>query len=324
MQIMRVLSFVVAALFAVVPATVLAQVKAAVIFQVPNPGSVNGWERGHMEGVKLLQKAGWNVTVAENVPFPRLAETASGYANSGFDVVIFTSSGNIAAWNEVSPKHPKTLFVLMSSVGKLPDSKNVMAYSMDFYAYGAVAGAAAALSSKTGKIAAIGGVPVPALAQMFSAVIEGAKTVRPNTEVFVAFSGDWVNVPRAREVAALQIQRGADIIIANAGNGTRGIIDAAEGSKVHTVGYATDWYEDAKNVFMTSIVMNIPQWYAAFLKDYQSKNLTPRITRFGADSFSVADFRGKLNAQQEAQLRETVRKLQKGEINVPVKTHEFK
>ncbi len=302
-----------------------APVRAAAIFSVPNPGAVNGWDRGQYEGVQMLIKNhGWNVTVAESVPFPRLAETATGYAQSGFDVVIFTSSGHIGAWNEVAPKHPKTLFVLMSGTAKLPDAPNVRAYSADFYGYGVLAGVTAATASKSKRIAAVGGVPVPALLTMFSGVIEGAKAVRPDIEVFTAFSGDWVNVPRAREVSALQIQRGADVIVANAGNGTRGILDAAEAGKAVTIGYATDWYPDSNAGVLTSLLMNIPGWYAALAKDYAAKNLQPQIVTFGLESFALTDFRGKLPPAEEKAVRDAFNRIQSRQLVVPVKTHELK
>jgi len=307
------------------PAAAQTPVRAAAIFSVPNPGAVNGWDRGQFEGVQMLIKNhGWNVTVAESVPFPRLAETATGYAQAGFDVVIFTSSGHIGAWNEVAPKYPKTLFVLMSGTAKLPDAPNVRAYSADFYGYGVLAGVTAATASKSKRIAAVGGVPVPALLTMFSGVIEGAKAVRPDIEVFTAFSGDWVNVPRAREVSALQIQRGADVIVANAGNGTRGILDAAEAGKAVTIGYATDWYPDSNAGVLTSLLMNIPGWYAALAKDYAGKNLQPQIVTFGLDSFALTDFRGKLPAAEEKAVRDAFNRVQSRQLVVPVKTHELK
>lgn len=302
-----------------------APVRAAAIFSVPNPGAVNGWDRGQFEGVQMLIKNhGWNVTIAEAVPFPRLAETATGYAQSGFDVVIFTSSGHIGAWNEVAAKHPKTLFVLMSGTGKLPDAPNVRAYAADFYGYGVLAGVTAASASKTKKIAAVGGVPVPALVTMFSGVIEGAKAVRPEIEVFTAFSGDWANVPRAREVSALQIQRGADVIVANAGPGTRGILDAAEAGKATTIGYATDWYPDSNTAVLTSLLLNIPGWYAALAKDYAAKNLKPQIVTFGLESFALTDFRGKLPPAEEKAVRDAFTRVQSRQLVVPVKSHEVK
>ena len=167
-------------------------------------------------------------------------------------------------------------------------------------------------------------MPVPALLTMFSGVIEGAKAVRPDIEVFTAFSGDWVNVPRAREVSALQIQRGADVIVANAGNGTRGILDAAETGKAVTIGYATDWYPDSNAGVLTSLLMNIPGWYAALAKDYAAKNLQPQIVTFGLESFALTDFRGKLPPAEEKAVRDAFTRVQQRQLVVPVKTHELK
>jgi basic membrane lipoprotein Med (substrate-binding protein (PBP1-ABC) superfamily) len=312
------------ALLGASPPVAAQQVRAAAIFSIANPGAVNGWDRGQFEGVQALTKAGWNVTIAENVPFPRLAETASGYAQQGFDIVIFTSSGHIGAWNEVSPKFPKTLFVLMSGTNKLPDAPNVMAYSLDFWSYGVAAGVTAATASKTNKIASIGGVPVPALVVMFSGVIEGAKAVKPNIEVFTAFSGNWADVPRAREVSALQIQRGADVIVANAGPGTRGVLDAAEAGKAVTIGYATDWYPDSNTAVMTSLIMNIPGWYALLAKHVAAKDTKARIVTIGPETFSLADFRGKLPPDQEKAVRDVFTRVQQKQLVVPVKMHELK
>ncbi len=300
-------------------------VRAAAIFSVANPAAVNGWDRGQFQGVQdLTSKHGWKVTVAEDVPFPRLADTAGGYAEAGYDVVIFTSSGHIAAWNEVARKYPKTWFVLMSLADKLPDAPNVIAYSPDLFMYGALAGAAAASASKSGKVAGVGGVPVHGLIVYYSGVIEGAKAVRPNVEVFTAFTGSWVDVPRAREISALQLQRGADVLIANTGPATRGILDAAESAKGHVIGYATDWYPDSSQAVLTSVLLNIPGWYAALAKDFAGRAPQRRIATFGAETFSLVDFRGKLSPADERRVREAFAQVQRGDIKVPEKMHPLK
>jgi basic membrane protein A len=325
---------VTAALVAAAPALALSAgpaagqgqpIRAAAIFSVANPAAVNGWDRGQFQGVQdLTAKHGWKVTVAEDVPFPRLAETAANYGEAGLDVVIFTSSGHIAAWNEVARKYPKTWFVLMSLVDKLPDAPNVAAYSPDLYMYGALAGATAATASKSKKIAGIGGVPVHGLIVYYSGVIEGARAVRPDTEVFTAFSGSWVDVPRAREITALQLQKGADVAIANTGPATRGILDAAEAGKAWVIGYATDWYPDSNQAVLTSVLLNIPGWYAALARDFARRAPQRRIVTFGAETFGLTDLHGKLPAAEERQVREVFTRVQKGEIKVPVKMHQLK
>jgi basic membrane protein A len=299
-------------------------VRAAAIFSIPNPAALNGWDRAQYEGVQhLISKHGWQVTIAEAVPFPRLAETAARYAESGYDAVIFTSSGHIGAWKEVAPRYPKTWFVLMSAVDTLPDAPNVVAYNPDFYAYGVLVGATAATASTARKIAAVGGAPVHALVVMFSGIIEGARAVRPEVEVATAFSGSWTDVPKVREVTTLQIQRGADIVFACAGASTKGILEAAEHAKVLTIGYVTDWYPDSPST-MTGVLMNIPGWYEALARDVAGKRLERKIVTFGIESFGLADFRGTIPPAREKEVRAVFARIQGGEVKVPVKHHPVK
>jgi basic membrane protein A and related proteins len=307
------------------PAGAQQPLRAAAIFSVANPGAQNGWDRGQFQGVQdLMTKHGWKLTVAEDVPFPRLAETAANYGQAGYDVVIFTSSGHIAAWNEVAAKYPKTWFALMSLVDKLPDAPNVAAYSPDLFMYGALSGATAAAASRSKKIAGVGGVPVHGNIVLYSGVIEGVKATRPDVEVFTAFSGSWVDVARAREVSALQFQRGADVIVANAGPATRGILDAGEAAKGWIIGYATDWYADSHAAVLTSVLLNIPTWYAALARDFAGRAPQRRIVTFGADTFSLTDFHGKLSPGQEREIRDLFARMQRGDIKVPVRMHPLK
>ncbi|CAI2936635.1 BMP family protein [Aminobacter niigataensis] len=302
------------------------KIKAAVIFGVSNPASVNGWDRGHYQGVrKLIDEHGWDVTMAENVPFPLIASTAENYAKSGFQVVIFTSSGQVKAWDQVAPNYPNTLFAMLSTTSSLPKSNNVAAYAPDFYSYGVINGLIAGQATKSNKIAGVAGLPVKAVEDMFSGIIEGAKVVNPNVEFLSAFSGDWTNIPRAREVAALQIQRGADIVLGNAGVGTRGILDASQSGKTKFVGYATDWAVDAPETVLSSVILDVAGWYDALAKDVASGKVEPRINEFGAKTFSVMPLNKEhLTTEEITKIEDSVRRYQAGELSVPVVAHKFK
>lgn len=307
------------------PAFAQGKVKAAVIFSVANPAATPGWDAGSFEGVKLLMdEHGWDVTVAEAVPFPRLTETAANYAESGFDIVLFTSSGHIGAWNEVAPKYPDTVFAMMSVVTELPRADKAVAYSLDVYGYGAMGGMIAALASKSGKIAAVGGAPVPGLITWMSGIIEGARAARPDIEVMTVFSGDWTNVPRAREVTALQLERGADIIVMNAGGGTRGVLDAVEEANALAIGYATDLYAESNQAILTSVLMNFSVWYEDLARAMASGKPDPEIVHYGPDTFTMADMHGKLDAAEEQKIRDFVGRFQSGEIKVDVVSHDVK
>jgi basic membrane protein A len=310
----------------VTPASAQNKTKAAVIFGVSNPASVNGWDRGHFQGArKLMDEYGWDVTMAENVAFPLLASTAENYAKAGYSVVIFTSSGQFKAWEQVAPNYPNTLFAMLSTTSSLPNSTNVAAYAPDFYSYGVINGLIAGHATKSNKIASIGGLPVKAAEDMNSGIIEGSKAVNPNVEFLSAFSGDWTNIPRAREVTALQIQRGADVVIGNAGVGTRGILDASQSGKSKFIGYATDWAGDAPETVLTSVILNIPGWYDALAKDVAKGKVEPKINEFGVKTFSVMPLNNKqLTAEQIAKIEDSVRRYQAGELTVPVVAHKIK
>ncbi|MGS1096771.1 BMP family protein (plasmid) [Aquamicrobium terrae] len=317
---------VLAGALAATPAAAQDKIKAAVIFGVSNPASVNGWDRGHYQGVrKLIDGYGWDVTIAENVPFPLIAGTAENYAKAGYQVVVFTSSGQYKAWDQVAPNYPDTIFAMLSTTSTLPESKNVVAYEPDFFAYGVINGLIAAQSTQSNKIAGVAGLPVKAVEDMFSGIIEGAKAANPDVEFLHAISGDWTNIPRAREVTALQIQRGADVVLGNAGVGTRGILDASQSRKARFIGYATDWAEDAPDIVLTSVILGIDGWYDALAKDVVAGKVEPKIHTFGAETFKVMPLNDKLlSAEQIAKIEDSVRRYQAGETTVPVVPHKFK
>jgi hypothetical protein len=72
------------------------------------------------------------------------------------------------------------------------------------------------------------------------------------------------------------------------------------------------------------VLLNIPGWYAALARDFATRSPERRIVTFGAETFSLVDFRGKLTPADERRVRETFAKVQRGEIKVPVTIHSFK
>ncbi len=299
------------------------KVRAAIIFSIVNPARAGGWDRADWAGIQLLREQyGWEVTVAEGVPYAQTAATAAGYAEKGYDLVIFPDAGQTEAFFEVAPKYPKTWFVMMSMCEKLPNSPRVAAWSPDLYAYGAMVGLVAAKATETGTIGLIGGVPVPALITLFSGSIEAAKLVRPDVEVLTYFVGDWVDVAKHRELAALQIQEGADVIFPETGPGTLGCYEAAKAGGAKIIGFAWDMYEDAPEVIITSVIFDKPRMYRDLAEQFMAGTLEKKIVHCGPEYFGLADFRGSLPEDTIKEIKDLVSQLQKGELIIPVVIHE--
>jgi basic membrane protein A len=97
-----------------------------------------------------------------------------------------------------------------------------------------LAGAIAALTSKSGTIGFIGGMDSNIIRKFESGYVEGARHVRPDIRVltgFVGMTGSAFNDPaKGRELALGQYSRGADIIYQAAGASGLGVVEAARES----------------------------------------------------------------------------------------------
>ncbi|MGI9950755.1 BMP family protein [Moorellaceae bacterium AZ2] len=299
------------------------QVKVGAMFSIPDPARAGGWDRVQFAGLDLLRKDyGWEVSIAESVPYPKMSEVATGYADKGYDIVIFPDNGEIEAWKEVAPKYPDKWFIMMSVADTLPDAPKVAAWSPDMFAYGYIVGVVAAKASKTGVIGVVGGVPIPALIEQFSGVIEGAKAVRPDAKVLVYWAGDWMDSAKHREITMLQLKQGADVIYSVTGPAVKGVYEAAESQKAFSIGYASDWYNDAPNTILTSVMFDAAKMYKEMADQYLNGTLEKKITTVGPTYIQLADFHGKIPADVEKDIRDTVAKIQSGEIKIEKKIHE--
>jgi basic membrane protein A len=133
-------------------------------------------------------------------------------------------------------------------------------------------GAAAALTSKTGKLGFIGGVQTPLIQKFEAGFIAGAKKVRPDATVDVKyisqppdFSG-FNDPAKGKEIATGQYAAGADVIYAAAGGSGGGLFEAAKETSTATakhwaIGVDSDQYNlvDAslKPFILTSMLKKV-------------------------------------------------------------------
>lgn len=303
--------------------TAAKKIRVGTQFSITNPPKAGGWDRADWVGIEYMRnELGWEVSVAEGVPYPQAAATAAGFAEKGYDIVVFPDNGQIEAFKSVPAQYPDTWFVMTSGTDALPEgSDKVAAWVPNFYVYGNMVGAVAALASKSGIIGVSGGVPIPVLIEMYSGIIEGAKAVKPDVKVIVSWVGDWVDLPKHKEVTNLQIQQGADVIFTVTGLGTTGVFEAAEQGGAKCIGYAADWYDDAPKAVMTSVLIDKAQMYKDLADKFMNGTLKKEIYPCGAEFFKVADFRGSLDADTVAKINDVVKKLQSGELKIPVVQH---
>ncbi|NJN97114.1 MAG: BMP family ABC transporter substrate-binding protein [Anaerolineales bacterium] len=100
----------------------------------------------------------------------------------------------------------------------------------------------------------MGAVEIPSIAADFNAFKIAAQTVNPAVEeVPVAYTGSWVDIPKAKEAAIAQIDSGVELIMANGDNANVGAIEAAkENGEVYVIGWTRDQSHLAPELVLTS------------------------------------------------------------------------
>ena len=149
----------------------------------------------------------------------------SALTNLHFDMIYaigFLMSNDL---DEVAKTNPSQHYAIIDAV--VPDP-NVVSVTFKEEDGSFLAGALAAMMSKTHHIAFLGGQDIPLLEKFEAGFVAGAREIDPNTKVDVKYVGSFDDVAAGEELSQLLFDGGADIIYAAAGKATLGAIDAVK------------------------------------------------------------------------------------------------
>jgi len=158
------------------------------------------------------------------------------------DLVIgvgFLMADQLAA---VAKRFPDTKFAIVDYPAALLKGKPTNARGIVFAEQEAccLAGVAAAKESKTGVIGSVGGQKLPAVDAYIAGYEYCAKKVNKNIKTMHAYSQDFVDQAKCKEIALNQINAKADVIFQVAGGCGLGALQAAKDNKVWGVGVDAD------------------------------------------------------------------------------------
>ncbi|MFE7131620.1 BMP family protein [Streptomyces sp. NPDC057638] len=192
----------------------------------------------------------------------RLAALAEG----GFNPVIGVGFAYKDSIDKVAPKFPKTTFGLVDSVS---DVKNVdsIVFTEEQGSY--LAGVAAALKSKTGKIGFIGGVDLPLIKKFAAGFQQGVKETNPKASVQIQYLTTGTDLSgfgspdKGRAAAQGMLDKNIDVVYAAAGGSGAGAIEAVAAKKgTWAIGVDSDQAKDPAlskyaGSILTSVVKNV-------------------------------------------------------------------
>jgi basic membrane protein A len=263
---------VMAATTFVAPATAATKVKVGLAYDIGGRGdkSFNDSAAAGLDAAKKKFKVtAREVTVTQGTDSER-EDKLRLLAKAGFNPIIavgFLYAGPIA---KVAADYPKVQFGIIddSSVELLNVAGLVFAEEQGSY----LAGVAAALASKSGKVGYIGGVRTSLLQKFEAGYVAGVKATNKKATVDVKYITEFpdftgFNDPaKARVIANGMIDRGVDVIYSAAGGSGAGNFQAATaaakaGKKVWTIGVDSDQFLSAsaaeKKNMLTSMIKRV-------------------------------------------------------------------
>ncbi|MFG2643188.1 BMP family protein [Streptomyces sp. NPDC048370] len=252
----------------------------------------------------------------------RLASLAEG----GFNPVIGVGFAYKDAIDKVAAKYPKVTFGLVDSVS---EAKNVdsIVFTEEQGSY--LAGVAAALKSKDGKIGFIGGVDIPLIKKFAAGFQQGVKDTKPNASVQIQYLSTGTDMSgfgapdKGKAAAKGMLDKGIDVIYAAAGGSGAGAIEAVAAKPgTWAIGVDSDQAKDPAlskyaGSILTSVVKNVDTGVFELIKSVQDgKPMTGTHVYSLAENGVSLTTTGDHLKDIQAQIDEAKKKIVDGQIKV--------
>ena len=217
-------------------------------------------------------------------------------AQSGHNPVIavgFLYQASVAA---VAKEFPKVQFGLIDATVEGAANVTGLVFAEEEGSF--LVGAAAALKSKTGSVAFIGGCDLDLIKKFQAGFEQGAKAAKPNVKVASAYLStpaekcSGFNDPAKGELVAKgQYDAGADVIFAAAGGSGTGVFKAAKEKKTFAIGVDSDQYlsasADLQPVIYTSMLKRVNVAVFEFIKSMNAGTPLTGVTVFNLEKDGV-------------------------------------
>ena len=105
---------------------------------------------------------------------------------------------------------------------------------------GYLAGVVAALMTKSGTVSTVGGIKIPPVDNWIAGYQAAVKATKPSVKMLNAYSNDFNDAAKCKEIALDQISQGADVVFQVAGDCGLGAIDAACEKNAIAIGVDAD------------------------------------------------------------------------------------
>lgn len=174
--------------------------------------------------------------------------------------------------DQVAKENPKQHYAIVDAV---VDDPNIVSVTFNEQDGSFLAGALAAMMSKTHHVAFLGGMDIPLLRKFEAGYTAGVHEIDPTAKVDVKYANSFDDAAAGKELANVLYNSGADIIYAAAGKAGLGAIDAVKTRPAgyYVIGVDSDQDALAPGKVLTSMVKHVD--VAVYRTAQAMKNGTP-------------------------------------------------
>jgi basic membrane protein A len=232
---------------------------------------------------KLL---GANIQVVESKSASDYQPDLTALADQNFDEIFAIGFLMHDDLRYVARNYPKRRFAIIDAVVAEP---NVTSVTFREQEGSFLAGALAALVSKTKTIGFLGGIDVPLLRKFEAGFAAGAREVDPRVKVLDKYVGSFEDVASGKELAGVMFDGGADVLYVAAGKAGLGAIDETRTRPhVYAIGVDSDQDALAPGKILTSVLKRVDVAVFRLSQDARSQKLPAGSVEFGLRDGGVA------------------------------------
>ena len=222
-------------------------------------------------------------------------------ANKEYDEIFAIGFLMARDVDEVSTRFPHRNFAIIDAV---VDQPNVASVTFREQEGSFLAGAAAAMASKTKTVAFIGGIDIPLLVKFEAGFAAGAKEIDPNVRVLVKYVGTFDDPAAGKELGGVLLDQGADVIYVAAGKSGLGAIDQIK-DRPNTYAIGVDVNQDAlvPGKILTSMIKRVDIGVLTLAKEAAAGKAPHGHVELGLKdgAIGLTDFHYTRNALTKAQ-----------------------
>ena len=228
------------------------------------------------------------------------------YASRGFDLVIGTGFMFSDDIEKMAREFPQVRFACVDFTVK-PDATpealppNLVGLRFREEEGSFLAGAAAALVSKSQILGFVGGMDIPLIHKFEAGYLAGAEHVRPNVQVLTGYAGvtpsAFKDPAKGKELATSMYGRGADVVFHASGTTGFGVFEAARAAGGLAIGVDSDQADAAPGFVLTSMVKDVDVAVFETIRAVKENRFRSGVQTFGLRENGVRLVRDAGNAQ---------------------------